>query len=183
MRSSPIGAKHICIIGGHKISPQLSQQHPPASPTTSRSLPTAEEGPFSKRLSFASSACGRRRAATPATSATALPRTWAALVASILPPSCAGRKSTTAPGGADAPASSARRRAPGAVVSPLRSARQQAAMTAANRHRYSRSISPPVTLNGIVREGRSKVANLPAESSAAPRSAPDRARPSRSNSS
>src|SRR5262249_46568294 len=37
VRSSPIGAKHICIIGGHKISPQLRQQHPPASPTTSRS--------------------------------------------------------------------------------------------------------------------------------------------------
>ena len=78
----PIGSKHIAFLE-RKLTPQLSQHHPAASPITSR-FPSAR-GRSAARSARSRSACrlrcltcARRRDAMRGTSAMASPRTWAA---------------------------------------------------------------------------------------------------------
>src|SRR5437764_14825749 len=69
-------AKHIALLEGTKLRPQLSLLHPAASPTTSRSpsdsgKSVAKWGRFQSASPLRCSTCEHRRAVTPATSATA----------------------------------------------------------------------------------------------------------------
>src|SRR2546423_11556886 len=76
-------AKHICLIGGDKITSATKPTAPGCIPDYEpfpfrQRKKRRKVGPFSKRLSFAMLDLRRRRAATPGTSATASLRIWAA---------------------------------------------------------------------------------------------------------